>query len=379
MELKELRNQLDQTDKELLELVAKRQATIREIARLKQSTGFPLRDFRREREVLQLAASNAEQLGISGRVAKELMRLLIRYSLTSQEKAGIKAHRAGNDRRALVIGGAGKMGNWFAQFLDSQGFDVEIADTSDANSAFKRADWQKSDLAHDFIVVATPMSVTNAILHELAVRRPCGVVFDLASLKSPLRSGLQALRDAGVRATSLHPMFGPNVELLAGRRVVFVDTGDTDALTRARALFDPTMAEKVTLALDEHDRLMAYVLGLSHAVNIAFFTVLARSGVSASRLMEVAGTTFAAQFDVCRTVANENAELYYEIQTLNEYVVESLSALSASVELLTATVAAKDRAVFVELMEAGRNFAANRRNAEWRSGSQEAELAPTAP
>ena len=30
------------------------------------------------------------------------------------------------------------------------------------------------------------------------------------------------------------------------------------------------------MGLDEHDRLIAYVLGLSHALNIAFFTALAK-------------------------------------------------------------------------------------------------------
>lgn len=370
MNLQELRSQLDRTDNELLELVARRQSIIRQIAQVKQSTGFPLRDFRREREVLQLAAANAERIGIAPAVAEDLMRLLIRYSLTSQEKAGIKAHRAGNGKRALVIGGAGKMGNWFAQFLDSQGFEVEVADPAAHDSVYRTVDWRDSDLAQDFIVVATPISATNAILHELASRRPTGVVFDLASLKSPLKSGLQSLREAGVATTSLHPMFGPGVELLAGQRVLFVDTGEPEALARVQALFDPTMAQKVTLGLEEHDRLMAYVLGLSHAVNIAFFSVLAQSGVSAARLMEVAGTSFSKQFEMCRNVAHESPDLYFEIQTLNEYVGESLAALSESVAMLESTVDAGDRRTFVELMRAGQKFAADRRRAEPRQDSR---------
>ena len=33
-------------------------------------------------------------------------------------------------------------------------------------------------------------------------------------------------------------------------------------------------ANMKTMDVDEHDRFMSYVLGLSHIVNIAFFTVL---------------------------------------------------------------------------------------------------------
>ena len=57
------------------------------------------------------------------------------------------------------------------------------------------------------------------------MRRPKGVIFDVGSLKSPLRAGLNALKSHGCRVTSLHPMFGPNTELLSGRHVIFVEVG----------------------------------------------------------------------------------------------------------------------------------------------------------
>src|SRR2546430_5308834 len=50
-------------------------------------------------------------------------------------------------------------------------------------------DWRKTDLKQDYIVVATPLGITDAILRDLALRRPAGVIFDVGSLKSPLRAG----------------------------------------------------------------------------------------------------------------------------------------------------------------------------------------------
>ena len=38
---------------------------------------------------------------------------------------------------------------------------------------------------------------------------------------------------------------------------------------------------QMQMPLEEHDRVIAYVLGLSHALNIAFFTALAESGEAA--------------------------------------------------------------------------------------------------
>ena len=248
---------------------------------------------------------------------------------------------------------------WFARFLGSQGFTVQVADPAAAASgeADAVADWRTlATLDHDLVVVATPMNATDAILQQLAERRPSGVVFDLGSLKSPLRKGLQALKDAGCQVTSLHPMFGPDTELLSSRHVVFVDLGDPAALDVARGLFAPTMAEQVVMSLDEHDRLIAYVLGLSHALNIAFFTALAESGEAAPRLARMSSTTFDAQLDVASKVAEESPELYFEIQALNDYGAQSLDALAAAVERIRAAVGSNDRAAFAGLMQQGLDY-----------------------
>src|SRR5580704_18072636 len=114
MTLDALRRQLDELDRQLLQLIAARQSASREIARVKRSTGYPTRDYGREREVIVGARTNAAQLGVSPDVAESLMRQLIRSSLTTQEQASVAAHGAGGGRRALVIGGSGKMGHWFA-------------------------------------------------------------------------------------------------------------------------------------------------------------------------------------------------------------------------------------------------------------------------
>ena len=157
-------------------------------------------------------------------------------------------------------------------------------------------------------------------------------------------------------------MFGPDTELLSGRHVIFVDVGNDEALAEARALFASTMAEQVVMSLDDHDRLIAYVLGLSHALNIAFFTALAESGEAAPKLAKLSSTTFDAQLDVASRVAQESPELYYEIQSLNDYGAESLEALSQAVERLRAAVLSRDHDVFVALMQRGRDYLEDRRS-----------------
>ncbi len=355
--LDELRARLDDLDRELLQLVAERQVISGQIAEVKRATGQPTRDFRREREVLLKARRDAEALGVSPALGESLLQALIRGSLTTQEQARIASQGKGSGRRALVIGGRGKMGRWTADFLASQGFAITIADPSGEVPGYDYvADWHASDLTHDLIVVATPIRIANEVLGELAERKPRGVVFDIGSLKTPLRAGLEKLRAAGCRVTSVHPMFGPDTELLSGRHVIFIDLGDASALHEARSLFGSTMADLVVMGLDEHDRLIAFVLGLSHALNIAFFTALAESGEAAPTLARMSSTTFDAQLDVATRVAAENPDLYYEIQSLNEYGEESLTALRTAVGRLWSAVHEHDPGAFVGMMQRGHEY-----------------------
>src|ERR1700757_2979487 len=361
--LDDLRRRLNEIDRQFIVLIAERKAISGEVARVKRSTGYPTRDYEREREVILGVRSTASELGVSPALAEQLLRLLIRSSLTTQEQASVAARGAGSGRRALVIGGAGKMGGWVVRLLLSQGFTVEIAAPAAASPGGGRvADWRHTDLKHDFIVLATPLGITDAILRGLALRRPPGVIFDVGSLKSPLRAGLMALKSHGCKVTSVHPMFGPDTELLSGRHVIFLDLGHAAALAAARELFSSTMAEQVVMSLDEHDRLIAYVLGLSHALNIAFFTALAESGEAAPKLARMSSTTFDAQLDVAGRVAQDSPELYYEIQSLNDYGAESLEALVQAVERLRTAVLSQDHDTFVALMRRGRDYLHDRRS-----------------
>ena len=61
-------------------------------------------------------------------------------------------------------------------------------------------------------------------------------------------------------------------------------------------------------------------------------------------------------------MAQESPELYYEIQSLNDYGSESLEALSKAVERLRTAVIAQDFESFEALMRRGREYLEDRRS-----------------
>lgn len=361
MNINKLRNNISSIDRRLLELIAERQRLVSEIGRSKQYTGLATRDFEREKDVLNMARQKAESISIDPNIAEEIMRILIRSSLTSQERDRVIAEGKGNGRRVLVIGGAGEMGTWFVDFFASQDFAISVADPSIESGPNRFPDWREAGIDYDIIVVATPLAVSGQILTELAECRPKALIFDIASLKTPLRKGLERLKDNGCLVASLHPMFGPETKLLSGRHLIFIDTGCAEATAAAKELFSATMVDELEMNLDDHDRLIAYVLGLSHALNIAFFTALSDSGEAAPKLAQLSSTTFDAQLLVSTLVAHENPYLYFEIQSLNKFGLGPLDALCESVSKIRQLVADDDEEGFIELMNKGRDYLAMRR------------------
>ena len=285
MDLVDLRLRLASIDRELLALVTRRQSLAAEISEAKRMAGLPTRDFEQERQVIERARAIAAELRASPSLARQMILLLIRSSLTIQEHGQVSAAESESSRRILVVGGAGKIGRWMSHFLHAQGFTVEVADPAGPVPGFACVtDWSEGAIDHDFIVVAAPLRISNEILLALATHRAPGVVFDIGSPKSPLRPGLRALAVAGAKVASIHPRFGPATELLSGRHVIFVDAG------------------------------------------------------------------------VPAEVARENPHLYFEIQSLNDYGAESLTALLYAVERLCSVVRAGDEADFAALGERGRGY-----------------------
>ena len=61
-------------------------------------------------------------------------------------------------------------------------------------------------------------------------------------------------------------------------------------------------------------------------------------------------------------VAQESPELYYEIQSLNDFGAEPLAALVRAVESIRTAVLSQDHDAFVALMNRGREYLEDRRS-----------------
>ncbi len=355
--LDQLRRKLDEIDGQIISLIAERQFNVEQIGNVKLSTNSPTRDYQREKQVINKIKNHARDQGLDPEIAQRIFELVIETSLSKQEIQKVKESNYGSNKSALIIGGNGKMGQWFAHFLTSQNFDVYISDLEPlSNQQNFVADYTSIDLDHDYVIIATPIQKSAEIIQQLCHLKPSGIVLDISSIKSPLRLPLRQLADSGCKVVSIHPMFGPDIQLMSGKHVIFIDMGNEEAVNQVKQLFQPTMAERIDMKFEDHDRLIAYVLGLSHVINIAFMTVLSESGEAADALSKLSSTTFDAQLGIASSVSNENPNLYYEIQKLNHYSPTTLNALSDAVQRIIQMIHQDNQAAFVNIMTQAKSY-----------------------
>jgi len=204
---------IDAVDRNILQLLSRRNAIVSEIAEHKRLHRVPIRDFVREREVLDDRWHRAGPLGLSPELIESLFRLVLWGSRDRQ--AALKAEVPLNiePKTVAVIGGHGAMGRCMAELFADLGHPVMIADLDTALTATDAAS------VADVVIVSVPMDVTESVIREVGPRvREDALLMDVTSIKvEPVKTMLETCR-ASVVGT--HPLFGPTVHSLQGQRVV---------------------------------------------------------------------------------------------------------------------------------------------------------------
>lgn len=352
------RNQITAIDRKIFELVKKREQLSGKIGRAKRGLAIADRDFTREKIVFDHAIAIAHELELPVDFATSLQRLIIESSVSRQEKDRIKNNFHDFPKSVLVIGGAGRLGGWLCRFFADSGHDVSVIDLKqpDFDCQFSNR-ITKADNLHDIIVVATPIRTSIAVLEEIQQQKIFSpIIFDISSVKSPVTTALNQLKSKGAQVTSLHPMFGPSVELLFGKLIIRTSLGNEAADREASELFRATSLEVVDMSIAEHDAIIAVLLSLSHMINLIFVSALERSGFKLGVLERFSSPTFSNLLATAKKVHEENPHLYFEIQALNPFTKDALAHARVAMNDLHRAVDERDEEHFVAMMSKGRDY-----------------------
>ncbi len=352
-ELGALRGEIGRIDSEIVELMRRREDVAREIGLTKVKDGLQARDKAREREVVAGFVRNARLLGADEVLAKEIARLLISDSLRVQAEGSLRVFE-GN--RALVVGGSGRMGEWFCRFLSNRGAEVAIWDPRGKLAGYKSLKDVESGAGSDIVVVASPLGAATKELKLVLDSEPAGLVFDLCSVKAHIAKQLRNAASKGMQVTSIHPMFGPSVCSPMGRNVVVCDCGSEEAVERVSSILRGSGAHVSRASLERHDELMAYVLGLSHLCSLLFAGTLRASNENPESLKMVQGPSFEKMCRMARELSSESKRVYHDIQALNPNTRKVISRMEGVLGDLRSASLDSHPTRFAKIMNANRGY-----------------------
>lgn len=354
-QIDDLRESIAEIDAELLRLVSERQAVARRIALRKHAHGMDIRMPDMEKRVLERAEKFAAELGLSKELVQKLFGALINASVHEQQRYVEELTSWPNAGKCLIYGGAGGMGQLLSELLFSAGFEVDMVRSSGIVLSFPKHENKKLEPAsYDFAIISVPMSKTGILLERLAGDFAGRNIYEICSMKQHLKESIARAEKKGAKVISLHPMFGPSIRSFKDLPVVFCGKKgefENDALWKA---FERQGARLVTVPFDRHDRLMSYVLQLTHTINIIYFTVLSNAEIAYPDIEAAASPICGRQITNAKAVANQDSGLYFEIQKLSRHLGNLYEEIGIAQAELIEALASDSGEKFRNLMEKGR-------------------------
>ena len=355
-DIEKLRKEVRKVDQEIIRLIGKRLSITKNIGGKKKKKGIPLKDWKVEKEVIKNAVDIAREEGLSGELIKKIMQNIITESKRQQEILHYSSY-SGDKEDILIIGGLGEMGLWFANFFANQGHNVFIYDIKGKSQHFKSfTELEKAVKEASCILLAIPFEIMPETIGKIIALNFKGTVFDIASLKDYSKESIKRALKSGISYTSIHPMFGPKVNTLSDRIICICDCKDKKANEKVKTFFKDTSATLVEIPLEEHDKIISYVLALSHIINIIFMKTLLNGEYDYSDLKEIASTTFTSQMKTTKEVITENAALYYAIQKCNPFKNNLYDRLEQATQYVIESVLKGKKDDFIKIMEEGKQW-----------------------
>ena len=334
--LKALRADLDDLDAELLALAARRTALVRDIGALKQASGGALFDREREREVLALARSRSQQVGLDPQVGEALMRTLVEGSHLRQQAILC----AESSRTLCIVGGGGRMARRLARDLIERGHTLRSLEAHE--------DPAPGDA--DVVLLAVPMSEQLAVAARVGPRlKPGALLCDINSLKTEVCSAMASAWSGEV--LGLHPMFGPTVGTLRRQKVVVCPVRPGPLGLWLQGELAALGLELVHCEPEEHDRMMAVVQVLVHFSTLVMGEALRRNGVPVQRSLDFTSPIYRLELAFTGRLFAQSADLYAEIEMSNPYGGEARAHFQAAAAELAELVDRQDREGFRRLFE----------------------------
>ncbi|RXJ71057.1 bifunctional chorismate mutase/prephenate dehydrogenase [Veronia nyctiphanis] len=337
-ELSRLRDEIDEVDKQMVELLAKRLSLVAEVGEVKSQHGLPIYAPDREAAMLASRRKEAESKDVPPDLIEDILRRTMRESYASENDSGFKCLNP-DLRSIVVVGGNGQLGKLFCKLFSLSGYDVKVLGSQD----WDRADEILADAG--MVVVTVPINRTDTIIRKLNTLPDDCILADLTSIKSePLQAMLESHNGPVV---GLHPMFGPNIPSLAKQVVVYCDGRNPEAyqwLLEQIRIWGATLHR---ISAIEHDQGMTLIQALRHFTSFVYGVHLAEENPNLSQLIALSSPIYRLELAMVGRLFAQDAQLYADIIMSSPQNLDMIKRFHARFGEAIALLESDDKAEFV--------------------------------
>ncbi|WP_337843294.1 bifunctional chorismate mutase/prephenate dehydrogenase [Rheinheimera sp.] len=341
-----LRQQIDEVDSQLVQLLARRAQITAEVGRVKQQHALPLYVPEREQALLKARRADAEQAGVSADLVEDVLRRVMRESYQTQEAGFVCCRQPGD--KVVVVGGAGALGSRFVSLFRRSGYQVEILESDNQAEAAQLISGAV------LVLVAVPIALTEQVIRQLPQLAPEAILADLTSTKTgPLQAMLEVHSGP---VLGLHPMFGPDISNIA-KQVVVVTPGRQQEscqwLLQQLRVWGAVLTEKTA---QQHDELMQLIQAMRHFSSLVYGVHLAEEQADLQQLLELSSPIYRLELAMVGRLFAQNAELYADIMLSSAEVTLLLQRYQHRFNRLSHLLAARDKAGLMAEFAKGQQF-----------------------
>ncbi len=302
--LAELRSLIDEVDRDLVNLLARRLKLVTTVGDVKSARGLPIYVPERQTSMLSVLHLLATENGLSADLVEDVMRRVMRESYTAENEAGFKTVRPDLDS-IVVVGGEGELGSLFVRMLRSSGYIVRI---------LEKDNWDDVDQLIDgagLVLLAVPIELTCDIIAQLPPLAPDCLLADLTSVKA---APLQAmLKHHPGPVLGLHPMFGPDITSLAKQLVIICPGRYPKKSQWLRDQLGIWGARLVDVPATDHDKSMVLIQALRHFTSLAYGRHLMVEKADLDRLLDLSSPIYRLELAMVGRLFAQDAALYSQI------------------------------------------------------------------
>ncbi|PKD42517.1 bifunctional chorismate mutase/prephenate dehydrogenase [Rhodohalobacter barkolensis] len=346
--LKKQREQIDDIDNQILDLLQQRNRVVQEVIQTKVEKQLPVFVAGREEEKTNAFRKKAEERGIDPNWAEDFLRMVMASSRAAQS-AKTFPRSTKEPKHVLYVGGEGGMGALYRKFTENSG---HIAYSIDKGNWY-----QLEEMAPklDMVIVTVPIRVTEDVIRRLSPKlKPDTILADFTSNKSePLKAMLDAHSGPVV---GLHPMHGPSVPNLSKQLMVFCSGRESEKADWFKEQCRLWGMRVIDAEPEKHDHVMNLVQGLRHFVALLHGSFMKEYDLNPEEMLEYSSPIYRAELMMTGRIFAQDAELYADIVFANKERRELLLTFFNHQKKLMEMVEKDDKSGFIKEFESVTDF-----------------------